>query len=352
MTYLDVTFEDRPVQELLATLKPGDKLSASRLLTALDGESESVLEDAFDVLQDLQITPDVTDLPLYTFDSETALQLRREHQLADKEDLISQLSETDPLRMYLEELAMIPAFGEIGALTEELKAVNASEDAEAPVLTQILNLHLYKVVEIARSFTGKGVLLMDLIQEGSMGLWEQLPCYEDGNLDSYCDFWIRWYMVRVIVRQAYAAGTGSRLRQAMEDYRAVDERLLAELGRNPTTEEIAEAMHITASEAETVAGMLENVQTMHRIKTPKKEELPQDEDQAVEDTAYFQMRQRIHELLSVLPEADANLLTLRYGLEGGVPMKPEQVAQKLGMTVDQVVAAEAAALSKLRTENN
>ena len=109
-------------------------------------------------------------------------------------------------------------------------------------------------------------------------------------------------------------------------------------------------MHITASEAETVAGMLENVQTMHRIKTPKKEELPQEEDQAVEDTAYFQMRQRIHELLSVLPEADAKLLTLRYGLEGGVPMKPEQVAQKLGMTVEQVVAAEAAALGKLRRE--
>ena len=88
------------------------------------------------------------------------------------------------------------------------------------------------------------------------------------------------------------------------------------------------------------------------MKAPKPEQLPQDEDQAVENTAYFQMRQRIMELLSVLEPEQAKLLTLRYGLEGGVPMKPEQVAQQLGMTLEQVMSAEAAALSKLRTEKN
>ena len=184
-----------------------------------------------------------------------------------------------------------------------------------------------------------------------MGLWEQLPCYKNGDLTEYCDHWIRWFMVKAVVRQAYAAGTGSKLRQAMEDYRTVDERLLTELGRNPTTEEIAEAMHITVSEVETVAAMLENAQMLRRIKQPKKEEIPEEDDQAVEDTAYFQMRQRISDLLASLEPKQAQLLTLRYGLEGGIPMKPEQVAQKLGMTVEQVVAAEAAALSKLRTEN-
>ena len=352
MTYLDVTFEDRPVAELLSALKTGDTLSASQLLTALDGENESALEDTFELLRDMEISLDIMDLPRYTADSEIAVQLRREEQLAEADDLMSQLPDTDPLRMYLEELAQIPAFGDVNVLAEQLLAANAQEDSDSPVLGQILNLYLHRIVEIARSYTGRGVLLMDLIQEGSMGLWERLPCYETDDLTAFCDYWIRWFMVKAIVWQAYAAGTGSKLRQAMEDYRAVDERLLAELGRNPTVEEIAEAMHITVSEAETVASMLENVQMLRRIKEPKKEEIPQEEDQAVEDTAYFQMRQRISELLSALEPAQAQLLTLRYGLEGGVPMKPEQVAAKLGMTVEQVVAAEAAALSKLRTENN
>ena len=343
MTNLDITFEDRPETELFATLQPGDKLSASQLLTALDGENESALEDAFETLRDMEISLDIADLPRFAADSEIAVQLRREEQLANTDDLMSQLAETDPLRMYLEELALIPAFGDANVLAEQLQTANAEADNEAPVLGQILNLYLHRIVEIARGYTGRGVLLMDLIQEGSMGLWECLPCYKAGDLTAFCDYWIHWFMVKAIVWQAYAAGTGSKLRQAMEDYRAVDERLLAELGRNPTVEEIAEAMHITVSEAETVASMLENVQLLRRIKEPVKEEIPQEEDQAVEDTAYFQMRQRISELLSALEPDQAQLLTLRYGLE---------VAAKLGMTVEQVVAAEAAALSKLRTENN
>ena len=71
----------------------------------------------------------------------------------------------------------------------------------------------------------------------------------------------------------------------------------------------------------------------------------------MEDTAYFQMRQRIAELLSVLPEEDAKLLTMRYGLEGGLPMKPQQLALRLGITAEEVTAREAAALAQLRREN-
>ena len=97
--------------------------------------------------------------------------------------------------------------------------------------------------------------------------------------------------------------------------------------------------------------MLENAKLLRRVKAPTQEALPQEEDQAVEDTAYFQMRQRIQGLLSALSEEDAKLLTLRYGLEGGIPMKPEQVARQLGITAQEVAAREAAALSKLRTNN-
>ena len=87
------------------------------------------------------------------------------------------------------------------------------------------------------------------------------------------------------------------------------------------------------------------------LKTPEEDALPQEEDQAVEDTAYFQMRQRIAELLSGLSEEDAKLLTLRYGLEGGTPQSPQQVAQKLGIPVSQVAEREAQILQKLRSNN-
>ena len=152
--------------------------------------------------------------------------------------------------------------------------------------------------------------------------------------------------------QAKAAGIGEKMHRAMEDYRDVDQKLLAELGRNPSVEEIAEAMHMTPQQVLAVAETLENAQMLQRAKAPEEEQnSPQEENVAVEDTAYFQMRQRIEELLSALSEDDAKLLSLRYGLEGSVPMKPQQVALKLGITPEEVAAREAAALSKLRQEN-
>ena len=150
--------------------------------------------------------------------------------------------------------------------------------------------------------------------------------------------------------QARSGDLGQKLRQGMEDYRDMDQKLLYELGRNPTLEEIAEAMHVTAGEAAVYADMLSMAKVRQQVDAAmeQKEEEPEEEEQAVEDTAYFQMRQRISDLLSQLSEADARLISLRYGLEGGLPMKPQQVAAKLGITAEEVVAREAAALSKLR----
>ena len=136
-----------------------------------------------------------------------------------------------------------------------------------------------------------------------------------------------------------------------EDYRAVDERLLSELGRNPTLEEIAEAMHISPEEASVVKKMLDDARLLAQAKKqPEPEEEKEAEEQAVEDTAYFQMRQRIMELMSVLDETDAKLISLRFGLEGGMPLSPEETGKRLNLTPDEVVAREANALSKLRSE--
>jgi RNA polymerase primary sigma factor len=135
----------------------------------------------------------------------------------------------------------------------------------------------------------------------------------------------------------------------MEDYRDVDQRLLSELGRNPTLEEIAEAMHVTVQEAATYADMVSAARKRKKVEQDREEPEPTpDDEQAVEDTAYFQMRQRVAELLGGLAEEDVTLLTLRFGLEGGLPLSPEETGRKLGLTPEEVVAREAAALAKMR----
>ena len=150
-----------------------------------------------------------------------------------------------------------------------------------------------------------------------------------------------------IVAAARDAGVGQKIRQAMEDYRAVDQRLLGELGRNPTLEEIAAQLHMTPEEAANVQRQLEDARLIQRAKAqPEPEEA--EENSPVEDTAYFQTRQRIQELLSVLPETDARLLTLRFGLEKGLPLSPEETGKRLGLTPEEVLARESAALASLR----
>ena len=131
----------------------------------------------------------------------------------------------------------------------------------------------------------------------------------------------------------------------------MDEQLLGDLGRNPTIEELAEVLHMSVQETGAVAEMVEIARRMNFAKRepePEEEELA--ETQAVEDTAYFQMRQRIADLLSSLDEQDAKLLTLRFGLEKGLPMSAAEVGKILGMTADEVAAREAQALSKLRNQ--
>ena len=345
MNKLEYTFEVSPWQDWLRTKQMGDSVSAAQLLTLLEEESEEAVEDALQEIEMACMVLDVSDLPKNVVTGEAAVRLRQEIQLAKKGLQPEVLEPNDPLRVYLEEVAATPAFGD-----EQVLAKDAGRGNENAML-QLTNLGLSRVIELAREHTGYGVLLLDLIQEGSLGLWQAIRNYSYGDYAAHRDKWIRLYMAKAIVMQARSRGTGQRLRTAMEDYRAVDERLLGDLGRNPTVEEIAEELHITAEEAEAVRRMLENARMMQKVKPEQEEpEETPDDEQAVENTGLFQMRARIAEMLSGLPEQDQKLLTLRFGLEGGLPMSAEEVGRKLGMTPDEVTSREADALSKLRNK--
>lgn len=342
MNDLEFTFEES-VLDLFPESCSGGMISAARFLTAMKEKSEEAVEDALLELERSGILLDISDLPKATGTGEAAVRLRREAELVKNNCLLTALEENDPLRLYLEELASIPACGDVAVLAEDCAAgkVKAQE--------QLLNVTLSRVVETAKELTGNGVLLLDLIQEGSLGLWQAIVSFPGGDFESYADRWIRGSMAKLITMQARASGVGQKMRQALEDYKEVDERLLSELGRNATIEEIAEQIHMSAEETGLVKSMLDNARLVSRAKAENEpEEDTEEAEQHVEDTALFQMRQRIADLLADLPEEDAALLTFRFGLEGGRPLTPEETGRKMNLTPEEVIAREAAALAKLR----
>lgn len=343
MNELDFSFGDSPWEQLLSSRQPGESVSAAHLLALLEEEEEQAVEDAFQDLESMEIGLDVSDLPRVKAAGEATARLLREMELSKDGITPDQWEPDDPLRMYLEELAATPVYGEEGLLA--VQAAQGDEQAKQ----NLACLGLSRVLEIAREFTGFGVLLLDLIQEGSLGLWQAVNRCDGSNYESARDFWIRFYMAKAVTLQARANGVGQKARRGLEDYKQVDERLLGELGRNPTLEEIAEQLHMELEEAESLRKMLDDARLLAQVKTPEEpEEEEQTQQQAVEDTAQFQSRARILDMLSGLDEKEAELLTLRFGLEGKPPVTPEEAGKRLGISPQAVLQMEAAALAKLR----
>ena len=342
MTELEFSFDEAAWLRVLSNIPQGGSLSAMRFLTLMEDQTEEQVEDALLYLESASIALDVTDLPKAGATGEAALRLRREEELVKAGSLRESLDVNDPLRLYLEEVASLPALDNLQAMAQRYAG------GYEPVLPALTNAMIPTVIDMACTMTGRGVLLLDLIQEGSLGLWQGILNYRDGDFAAHAGWWIRQYLARAVTMQARESGVGQKMKQALEDFRAVDGRLLSDLGRNATLPEIAAEMHMTLEEAQVVASMLESARLLQQATPEEKEEDPQEEEQAVEDTAYFQIRQRVSDLLSCLNEQDAKLLALRFGLEGGLPLSPEETGKKLGLTPEEVVAREAAALAKMR----
>lgn len=343
MIDLDISFEQSPWETFLSSQGVNAVVSANQLLALLEGEDEQTAEDALNMLESMGLALNVQELPGNAGSGDTAVRLGQEIQLVKNGLNISDMDENDPLRLYLEEIALTPACGDETLLAEQ--AAHGDENA----MLMLTNLGLSRVVQIAKEHVGCGVLLLDLIQEGSLGLWQAIGNYRDGDYASARDRMIRLYMAKAIFLQARARGVGEKLRTAMEDLRQVDERLLGELGRNPTIEELAQELHLDPEQVSAVQKMLDDAHVLLRLK-PQEEEESSEDEQAVENTAAFQSRARVLDLLADLEELDAKLLSLRFGLEGGRPLSQQEAAKILGMTQAEAGQREMAALAKLRSK--
>ena len=334
-----------PWDMALSRMKPGDVLSAGRFIALMEQDQSVEPEQAAMELEEKGILLDVSDLPKVAVSGKTDARIKLESKLYKSNGFLNNLDENDPLRLSLVQMNGIPVLEDEDALA--LKAAAGDQRA----MEQLTNGSLKLVYEIAGEYLDRGVLLMDLMQEGSLGLWQAVLNYREDSFRESASWWIHQAMARAVTLQAHASGVGSHMAKSMERYRAADRELLTQLGRNPTEEEIALEMGVTPEEAAAVGKMLREVETMDRVRKADQPRDPEPEDeQAVEDTAYFQSRQRINELLSGLSEADAKLLTMRYGLEGKAPMTAQQVGEVLGLTAEEVTSREAAALASLRKD--
>lgn len=336
----DFVWEETPWEQALPDFC--DPLPAATFLALLEGEEEDTVEQALADLQQRDILLDVENLSFEGSGAKMQARLLQEKGLAEGSVKLRDFDENDPLRLFLLELDGMPE-AEIPAVTPE-----GVTDTQREALA---NAYLPAVAKLALSYAGKGVLLMDLIQEGSLGLWQGIAAWERGNLQTYLDRCIRRAMAAAITLQARQNGVGARIRKAMEDYRWAERTLLSQIGRNPGVSEIAEYLNITEDAAGEVYKMLQNAAAQSQSpEAEETEESEPDEENAVEATAYYQMRQRISDLLESLEPLDAKILTLRFGLETGTPMEDAAIAEKLGIAASQVLERAAKALETLRNQ--
>lgn len=337
--------EFSPWDMALSKLKPGDTLSAGRFISLMEQDQTVEPEMAAMELEQKGVMLEIRDLPRMAASSKTDTRIALESKLYRENSFLTNLEENDPLRLSLLQLAGLEP------IDNEDDLAKKAAQGEQKAMERLTDGSLKLVYEIAGEYLDRGVLLMDLMQEGSLGLWQAVLNYREGSFRENAGWWIRQAMARAVTLQAHANGVGSHMAKAMERYRKADRELLTQLGRNPSEEEIALEMGVTAEEAAAVGKMLREVETMDRVRRADAPKEPEPEDeQAVEDTAYFQSRQRINELLSGLSEQDAKLLTMRFGLEGKAPMTAQQVGAALGMTAEEVTSREAQALASLRRD--
>ncbi|MCI5995829.1 MAG: RNA polymerase sigma factor RpoD [Blautia sp.] len=263
----------------------------------------------------------------------------------------------DPVRMYLKEIGKIPlltAEEEI-ALCKRMEEGSAQEQEEAKNKLAEANLRL--VVSIAKRFMGRGMALLDLIQEGNLGLIKAVEKfdYQKGfKFSTYATWWIRQAITRAIADQARTIRIPVHMVETINRTVRVSRQLLQEYGREPKPEEIAKVMDLPV---ERVREILKISQEPVSLETPVGEEddshlgdFIQDNNIPVpaEEAAYTLLREQLEEVMQTLTEREQKVIRLRYGLGDGHPRTLEEVGKEFNVTRERIRQIEAKALRKLR----
>ncbi len=263
------------------------------------------------------------------------------------------ISIEDPVRMYLKEIGKVPLL----SAEEEIELAQKMEEGDEAAKKKLAEANLRLVVSIAKRYVGRGMLFLDLIQEGNLGLIKAVEKfdYRKGyKFSTYATWWIRQAITRAIADQARTIRIPVHMVETINKLIRVSRQLLQELGREPHPEEIAEEMDIPV---ERVREILKISQEPVSLETPIGEEedshlgdFIQDENVPVpaEAAAFTLLKEQLVEVLGTLTEREQKVLRLRFGLDDGRARTLEEVGKEFKVTRERIRQIEAKALRKLR----
>ena len=340
------------VKNLLKQAKEKGKITYGDLANQLNDVSPDQIDSVFDAFEEIGV-----DLLPDDFDEEPDIE-----DLKEVENLkLDEITDTsydgvnvdDPVRMYLREIGKIPLLTFDEELDLAKKILEGDEDAKKKLAESNLRL----VVSIAKKYVGRGMLFLDLIQEGNMGLIKAVEKFDytkGFKFSTYATWWIRQAITRAIADQARTIRIPVHMVETINKLIRTSRHLLQQLGREPTPEEIAEEMEIPV---EKVAEIQKIAQDPVSLETPIGEEddshlgdFIQDEDSpAPHDAAsYTLLKEQLEEVMSTLTPREAKVLKLRFGLEDGKSRTLEEVGSQFNVTRERIRQIEAKALRKLR----